>query len=172
VRRGYDIVNHRLGGKAVAAEEVPDYHSPKRCLARSFRLSRDRWKGKAADRLATIHSVRVRVRDLALSRDLWKRKAICYQDLLRQAGLLPAADILPPDDFALAPPLPAEVAAVEGEVSVAEAATNSPAGAPIPPGPAAEFVAALESARVPELLAQPPAIPALKKKRPRAAVDA
>jgi hypothetical protein len=156
----------------VAAEEAPEYHSPKRCLALSFRLSRDRWKRKAADRLSTIHSMRVCVRDLALSRDLWKRKAICYQDLLRQAGRLPAADILPPDDFALAAHLPAEATAAGGEVSVAEAATNSPAGVPVPPGPAAEFVAALEPARVPEPSAHLPAIPAVKKKRAGAAVDA
>jgi hypothetical protein len=167
----------------VAAEEASKYHSPKRCLALSFRLSRDRWKRKAADRLATIHSLRGRVRDLALSRDLWKRKALYYQDLLREAGRLPAADLLPPDAFAPAPPLPAEAPAPfqGGVTAIAEAATRSPAGAsldpapepsaaPAPPlpaeAPAAEFVAPLEPTPVPA--SEPPAVsPEIPKKKAR-----
>ena len=34
------------------SDEAAEYTSPKRCLARSFRLSRDRWKAKAGERLA------------------------------------------------------------------------------------------------------------------------
>lgn len=94
----------------MAAEEAPEYRSPKRSLALSFRLSRGRWKRKATERLAAIRCLRGRVRDLAVGRELWKRKALYYQDLLRQAGRLPAADLLPPDAFA-GPPLPVEPAA-------------------------------------------------------------
>src|SRR5437773_9843676 len=94
----------------MAAEEAPEYRSPKRCLAHSFRLSRDRWKAKATQRLDSIRSLRVRIRDMALSRDLWKRKALYYQGLLRQAGRLPVADLLPPDATAVPAGLPTEAA--------------------------------------------------------------
>jgi len=154
----------------MAAEEVPHYNSPKRCLAHAFRLSRDRWKRKAADRLATIRSWRVRIRDLVVSRDLWKRKALYYQDLLRQAGRLPAADLLPSDAFAPVSLLPDETPNGGGQTGVAEAATCSPAGAPVPPAPAAEGSAALEPASAPA--APPPPASGGKKKRAGTAVDA
>jgi hypothetical protein len=84
-------------------DEAPGYNSPKRCLARSFRLSRDRWKQKATDRLAAVRSCRVRIRDLTLSRDLWKQKALYYEQTLRDKGLLPAQAPVPDVPAAQAP---------------------------------------------------------------------
>lgn len=86
-------------------EEAPEYISPKRCLARSFRLSRDRWKQKAADRLGQIKTLKVKARDLRISRELWKQKALHYERALRDKGLLPPALTHTPID-----PLPAPVA--------------------------------------------------------------
>ena len=92
------------------ADEAPEYTSPKRCPARSFRLSRDRWKAKAAERLAVIRAARVRSRDLTISRDLWKQKALYYEHILRDKGLLPAAQDAAPQPQADLP-LPAFLAA-------------------------------------------------------------
>jgi hypothetical protein len=84
-------------------DEAAEYSSPKRCLARSFRLSRDRWKQKAADRLGQIKALKVKARDLQTSRDLWKLKALHYEQILRDKGLLPA--VAPaPDPQPVAPP--------------------------------------------------------------------
>jgi hypothetical protein len=74
-------------------EDTPEFRSPKRCLARSFRLSRDRWKLKAAERLARIKALQVKARDLQVSRDLWKQKALHLQAQLDQLR-----GAVPPDD--------------------------------------------------------------------------
>jgi hypothetical protein len=95
-------------------DEAPEYSSPKRCLARSFRISRDRWKQKAADRLGQIKALKIKARDLQTSRDLWKLKALHYEQILRDKGLLPAPALVP--DQVAAPP--------------AEAANPLPAPAP------------------------------------------
>jgi hypothetical protein len=79
-----------------ADDDTPEFRSPKRCLARSFRLSRDRWKAKAAQRLQQIKALKVKARDLQASRDLWKAKALHLQDQLAQRlGVVP-----PPEDEA------------------------------------------------------------------------
>jgi hypothetical protein len=72
-------------------DDTPEFRSPKRCLARSFRLSRDRWKAKAAERLQQIKALKVKVRDLEVSRELWKAKALHLQaQLAQQLGVVPA----------------------------------------------------------------------------------
>lgn len=149
----------------MTAEGPTEYRSPKRCLAHSFRLSRDRWKAKATDRLAAIHSLRGRVRDLACSRDLWKRKALYYQDLLRQAGRLPAADLLPADAFAPAPPRTAEApaATAQGEAVIAGGTTRCPAELPVGPRSAASGDDLKPSA----VSAPPPCDPGAEKKKRR-----
>jgi hypothetical protein len=79
----------------MSTEAAKEFTSPKRALALSFRLSRDRWKAKAGKRRAEVRALKVRVRDLEASRDLWKQKAAHLQaqiDLLQA----PAADPLPP----------------------------------------------------------------------------
>jgi hypothetical protein len=74
-------------------EDAPAFRSPKRALARSFRLSRDRWKEKAGQRRQQIKSLQVRVRDLQASRDLWKDKALHLQRQLDQLlGLASAGE--------------------------------------------------------------------------------
>jgi hypothetical protein len=76
-------------------DEAAEYTSPKRCLARCFRLSRDRWKQKAGERLAAVRASRLRIRDLTVSRDLWKHKALHYEQILRDKGLLPPEAVTP-----------------------------------------------------------------------------
>lgn len=63
----------------MSTEPAPEFRSPKRALARSFRLSRDRWKAKAGKRRVEIRVLKVRLRDLETSRDLWKQKAAHLQ---------------------------------------------------------------------------------------------
>jgi hypothetical protein len=82
-------------------DELPPFRSPKRALARSFLLSRNRWKAKATQRLQQLKAARVRLRDLQISRDLWKRKALHLQQQLHSLQGLPTA--ASPDDT-LAPP--------------------------------------------------------------------
>src|SRR4051794_14068486 len=72
--------------RMMPTEPEAEFRSPKRALARSFRLSRDRWKAKAGQRRQEIRGLKVRLRDLETSRDLWKQKAAHLQvqlDLLR-----------------------------------------------------------------------------------------
>ena len=76
------------------ADDAPEYVSPKRCLARSFRLSRDSWKAKAAQRRRQIKALQVKARDLEVSRELWKAKALHLQaQLAERLGL-----VVPPDE--------------------------------------------------------------------------
>ena len=58
-----------------------EHQSPKRCLARSYRLSRDQWKRKAIQRRAEIRVLKARLNDLQDSRDLWKQKSLHLQTL-------------------------------------------------------------------------------------------
>jgi hypothetical protein len=108
-------------------DDAPEFRSPKRALARAFRLSRDRWKHKATRRLQQIKAFRVRVRDLEASRDLWKQKALHLQRHLEQAtGPDPAPQGPGPADAPDPPgptapqgpkgPAPAEAPAAEGPV--------------------------------------------------------
>ena len=109
-------------------EDAPKFRSPKRALALSFRLSRDRWKAKASRRLQEIKAFRVRVRDLQVSRDLWKEKAQHLERQLQDAlGLAatvrqddPAPDLLPTAPTPGAAP--------------ASAALGVPSDQPPPPG--------------------------------------
>ena len=80
-------------------DDTPEFRSPKRCLARSFRLSRDRWKHKATLRRQEIKALRVNLRDVEVSRDLWKDKALHLQAQLQEL----LAVVPPPDDVAQAP---------------------------------------------------------------------
>ena len=73
----------------MATKSGGEFRSPKRALARSFRLSRDRWKEKAGQRRDEIRALKVRLRDLEVSRDLWKQKSSHLQlqvDRLRASG--------------------------------------------------------------------------------------
>lgn len=98
------------------ADSAPEFRSPKRALARSFRLSRDRWKHKAAQRRQQIKALQIRVRDLETSRDLWKDKALHLTAQLQQ---LQGVTSPQPDD---------SVSAQTGQVD--------PAGSsPVPPSP-------------------------------------
>lgn len=94
------------------ADVAPEYDSPKRCLARPFRLSGDRWKAKAAERLAALRAARVRSRDLTISRDLWEQMALRYEQLLRDEGLLPPA-LRPAPQPQADPPPPAFLAGAD-----------------------------------------------------------
>lgn len=77
-------------------DDTPQFRSPKRCLARSFRLSRDRWKLKATQRRQQIKALQVKARDLEVSRNLWKVKALHLEAQLAELlGVVP-----PPDDEA------------------------------------------------------------------------
>ena len=88
------------------AEQTPEFRSPKRALARAFRLSRDRWKQKAGQRRQQIKALQVRVRDLQTSRDLWKDKALHLQAQFQQlqAATPPQADGHAPIQLAQADP--------------------------------------------------------------------
>lgn len=71
-------------------DDTPEFRSPKRCLARSFRLSRDRWKLKASQRRQQIKALQVKARDLEVSRDLWKAKALHLEaQLAERLGVVP-----------------------------------------------------------------------------------
>jgi hypothetical protein len=70
------------------------YKSAPARLARVFESSRDRWKGRAAQKQRTIRAQRVTTRDLKASRDHWKAvalEAVQQCDALRAAGGCPAA---------------------------------------------------------------------------------
>src|SRR5262249_48144586 len=89
-------------------EESPEFRSPKRALARAFRLSRDRWKQKAAVRPQQIKARQARARALKASRALRKDKALPLQAQLQalQAGATPQ-----PDGCTSAPPTQPDPAA-------------------------------------------------------------
>ncbi len=48
------------------------YKNPFARDARRFRLSRDTWRARAADKQKEIRALRVKIRDLTNSRDRWK----------------------------------------------------------------------------------------------------
>jgi hypothetical protein len=75
------------------SDDAPKYRSPKRTLAHSFRLSRDRWKTKAAQRRAQLRALKVRLRDVEASRDLWKTKALHLQEQLQHLSAAAAAPL-------------------------------------------------------------------------------
>jgi hypothetical protein len=98
-------------------DNSPEYVSPKRCLAHSFRLSRDRWKLKATERRQQIKVLKVKLRDLEVSRDLWKQKALHLQAQLAELlGVVPPPDSVPPADQPVPPgPTAAPPAAHEAD---------------------------------------------------------
>ena len=59
----------------VGGGEVREYVSPGRILARSFRLSRDKWKAKTGRVKADVMRLKVSVHDLQLSRATWRQRA-------------------------------------------------------------------------------------------------
>ena len=100
----------------MSTEPAAEFRSPKRALARSFRLSRDRWKAKAVLRRAEIRALEVRLRDLENSRDLWKQKAAHLQaqlDGLQASPEAPQRSSSPQivEEIAPAADLPTPVAA-------------------------------------------------------------
>jgi len=113
-------------------QDTPQFRSPKRSLALSFRLSRDRWKAKASRRLQDIKACRVRIRDLQTSRALWKEKALHLQ---RQIDELQGR--------AAAEPQPNHQPAVEGSLTPPAQAEPTPAPADQPAAGVANDAAAL-----------------------------
>ena len=77
-------------------DEAPKFRSPMRALALSFRLSRDRWKAKAAQRREQLRAMAVRLRDVEASRDLWKQKALHLQEQIDHRSGLSSEPGLPP----------------------------------------------------------------------------
>ena len=75
-----------------APDDAPKFRSPKRALARAFRLSRDRWKRKAGERRQQIKTLKVRLRDVEASRDLWKQKALHFQAQLQESRGQPPSE--------------------------------------------------------------------------------
>jgi hypothetical protein len=74
--------------KAEAGMSRKQYKSAPGRLARLFESSRDRWKGRAAQKQRTIRAQRVTIRDLKASRDYWKAQAL---ETARQRDALLAA---------------------------------------------------------------------------------
>jgi hypothetical protein len=103
-------------------EEAPQFRSPKRTLARAFRLSRDRWKEKATQRRDELRSLKVRLRDVEASRELWKQKAAHLQE---QLARLPAVGAAEPAT-AQAPDLPEQPAEVRPPQALAAPASAAP----------------------------------------------
>jgi chromosome segregation ATPase len=60
------------------------FADPKRCLAASFRKSRDRWKTKAQKRNKAIKALTIRVRDLEASRQHHREQAEQFHEKLLQ----------------------------------------------------------------------------------------
>jgi hypothetical protein len=85
-------------------DQPPQFRSPKRTLARAFRLSRDKWKAKAGERRAQIRSMKVRLRDVEASRDLWKQKALHLQQQLDGLTALSSSALAEDPSEASAPP--------------------------------------------------------------------
>jgi hypothetical protein len=78
---------------ASSRDETRPYRSPKRSLAHSFRLSRDRWKQKATQRRRQVKALQVKARDLEASRELWKARALAAEAQLQQpCGPAPSAE--------------------------------------------------------------------------------
>jgi hypothetical protein len=165
---------HRKSRKAgqedgkMSTDPTAEFRSPKRALARSFRLSRDRWKAKAGQRRQEIRALKVRLRDLECSRDLWKQKAAHLQgqlDLLRE-------------DCQTAPSPPATAQLAESSLTTPTAVESSRVQ---PPDPTPTVAASPDApgtnpaVRTPEQQHQPPlppesersADPPVKKKIPR-----
>jgi hypothetical protein len=117
-------------------QDTPKFRSPKRSLALSFRLSRDRWKAKATRRLQQIQAFRVRVRDLQTSRDLWKAKAQHLQRQLEELQGLASAALQPNHQPAgadsLTPPAQAEPTSTPADQPAASLAHDAAALA-VPP---------------------------------------
>jgi hypothetical protein len=74
------------------AADTPEFRSPKRALARAFRISREGWKRKAGERRKQIKALQIRVRDLEVSRDLWKEKALHLQGQVEQLLTLASSE--------------------------------------------------------------------------------
>jgi hypothetical protein len=151
---------------APGPEDTPVFRSPKRTLARAFRLSRDRWKKKATVRREQLKALHIRIRDLEVSRALWKEKALHLQrqldERLDREAALPqqqAQDAAGPsgaEQLAAAAPAPG---------ALQPAALSAPDSVPLPeqrrhtPAAAAAAPAAAPAAAVTDT-------PGLKKKPP------
>jgi hypothetical protein len=122
--------------------DAPEYRSPKRSLAHSFRLSRNRWKAKATQRRDQLRAIKVRLRDVEASRELWKTKALHLQEQLHHPS--PSAGTSLPQN-------PAGGRSVEP--------TLPPPAAPLPQAADLDPPAPAQAAGI------PPAEQAFKKKR-------
>jgi hypothetical protein len=127
-------------------EQPAKFRSPKRTLARAFRLSRDRWKAKAGERREQLRALKVRLRDVAASRALWKQKALHLQEQLDALTALPS------------PSLPEASSASLPQPSLEPSGWAPPDQAVDPPA----FSAAAPSSAAPASSAEP-----VKKKRRR-----
>ena len=61
--------------EAVGGGEVCEFLSPLRILVRSFRWSRDQWKGKAGRRKVEVKRLKVSLHDVKKSRATWRVRA-------------------------------------------------------------------------------------------------
>jgi hypothetical protein len=118
----------------MSTEPAVEFRSPKRALARSFRLSRDRWKAKAGQRRQENRALKVRLRDLETSRDLWKQKATHLQaqlDLLQASLKAPerASSLQTVED---SPPV-GDLHAPNPVAATVPTPTSMPALSPLPP---------------------------------------
>jgi uncharacterized protein YlxW (UPF0749 family) len=62
--------------------------------ARKLRVSRDRWRQRAAQKQQQIRQLRVTVRDLSISREYWKARAKELEEQLRTLQATPSAGAL------------------------------------------------------------------------------
>ena len=73
---------------AKAADNDRKYRSPNRILARSFRLSRDKWKQKYMDARAELKRSRQLATERGDSRDRWRAECDAAKEQARAAGTL------------------------------------------------------------------------------------
>jgi hypothetical protein len=120
-------------------EPTPKFRSPKRTLARAFRLSRDRWKVKATRRREELRALKVRLRDVEASRQLWKQKALHLQEQLD--GLLALSSSLAQEDSSATsspqPILPAVGSAAPVPLAQSPHLPEAPPATELPPSSSA-----------------------------------
>ena len=81
------VVAEVVGGGAVRG-----FVSPLRILARSFRLSRDKWKAKSVQMTEDVKRLKVSVYDVQQSRATWRQRAEAAESEL---AALPARTATP-----------------------------------------------------------------------------
>jgi hypothetical protein len=68
------IMSQDVAARA-GVSEGHSYLSPSRVLIRSFRMSRDKWKGKYQELKRVLKRCQVQVHDVRASRDAWRKRA-------------------------------------------------------------------------------------------------